>query len=211
MVREKKGNLLEAKENIIAHQVNCIGVMGAGVAKQIRDKVLTRQQYEKYQELCNIGGATLLGHLQIQNVTQTQEEKFVANLFGENIPTGKGLDTNYLALEKALRKLQEYAERNKLSVALPGYLGCGLAGGNWDIVYSMIDDIFQDTDVTVYYINDSIQNLWKDFGDVPMDPKTECIEENWHCFKAGTHREEIWQWFEDTFEIPVHDLMFPEW
>lgn len=53
-----------------------------------------------------------------------------------------------------------------------------------------------------------IKELWEEFGDVPMNPKTECIETKWHGFPAGTHREEIWHWFEDTFDIRVHDLMF---
>ena len=34
----KKGNLLDAQTDVIAHQVNCQGVMGSGVAKQIKEK-----------------------------------------------------------------------------------------------------------------------------------------------------------------------------
>ena len=48
-----------------------------------------------------------------------------------------------------------------------------------------------------------VKDLWKDFGDVPMDPDTECIEETWGFFHKGTHREEIWHWFEETFEVSV--------
>jgi len=47
-----------------------------------------------------------------------------------------------------------------------------------------------------------------EFGDVPMDPDTECIEEKWNEFPAGTHREEIWTWFEETYGVSVaKDLM----
>lgn len=53
-----------------------------------------------------------------------------------------------------------------------------------------------------------VLDLWQEFGDVPMDPVTECIEEAWGSFPAGTHREEVWHWFEDTFHISVaKDLM----
>lgn len=55
-----------------------------------------------------------------------------------------------------------------------------------------------------------IKDLWKDFGDVPMNPETECIENPWLCFEPGTHREEIWFWFEDTFDIVVGELMHGE-
>lgn len=53
-----------------------------------------------------------------------------------------------------------------------------------------------------------IKNLWLEFGDIPMNPDTECIEEEWNGFAAGTHREEIWSWFEDFYGISVaKDLM----
>lgn len=59
-----------------------------------------------------------------------------------------------------------------------------------------------------YYRFESARSLWNEFGDVPMNPETECIEVKWHGFPAGTHREEIWHWFEETFDVSVHDLMF---
>lgn len=50
------------------------------------------------------------------------------------------------------------------------------------------------------------KDLWNNF-DVPID-KNECIEEEWQHFPAGTHREEIWHWFEEVFEVSVaKDLM----
>lgn len=53
-----------------------------------------------------------------------------------------------------------------------------------------------------------VKELWNGFGNVPMDPETECIEEAWHGFPAGTNREEIWHWFEETFDVRVADLMY---
>lgn len=53
-----------------------------------------------------------------------------------------------------------------------------------------------------------IEDLWLDFGNVPMNPNTECIEEEWNGFAAGTHRYEIWSWFEETYGVSVgKDLM----
>ena len=50
--------------------------------------------------------------------------------------------------------------------------------------------------------------IWERFEDVPMNPETECIEVDWMMFPAGTHREDIWYWFEETFEVSVaKDLM----
>lgn len=53
-----------------------------------------------------------------------------------------------------------------------------------------------------------IKNLWLEFGDVPMNPETECIDEEWNGFATGTHREEVWSWFEETYGVSVaKDLM----
>lgn len=50
--------------------------------------------------------------------------------------------------------------------------------------------------------------LWKEFGEIPTNPETECIEETWCRFPAGTHREEVWRWFEETFNVSIgEDLM----
>jgi hypothetical protein len=53
-----------------------------------------------------------------------------------------------------------------------------------------------------------IVDLWSAFGDIPMNPDTEKIEEDWYGFKSGTNREDIWHWFEEQFEVSVGaDLM----
>lgn len=144
---EVEQDLLTTSYNIIAHQVNCKGVMGAGVAKQIREKLLKDSGYEVYRKLCcSRSPEELLGKVQfLSGVGDTH----IANLFGENVPTGTGLDTDYEALEKALRELYAYASKCEMSVAFPGYLGCGLAGGDWNIVKKMIYDVFGGTSVKV--------------------------------------------------------------
>ena len=52
------------------------------------------------------------------------------------------------------------------------------------------------------------RDLWEEFGDVPMNPETECIEREWHGFPKGTHREEIWHWFDEICPLGVAALMY---
>lgn len=49
--------------------------------------------------------------------------------------------------------------------------------------------------------------LWNKLGDIPIDEQ-ECIEEKFEHFEIGTHRETIWHWFEEKFNLSVaKDLM----
>ena len=51
MIKIIEGNILNAEEDIICHQVNCRGKMGSGLAKQIRDKY--PDVYKEYVDLIN--------------------------------------------------------------------------------------------------------------------------------------------------------------
>ncbi len=44
--------------------------------------------------------------------------------------------------------------------------------------------------------------IWEKLGDIPID-EDECIEEKFMDFDIGTHREEIWHWIEDRYDISV--------
>jgi hypothetical protein len=49
--------------------------------------------------------------------------------------------------------------------------------------------------------------LWSKLGDIPVDDNEE-LEEVFEHFPIGTGKFEIWQWFEDEFDISVFDLMY---
>ncbi|WP_079709807.1 macro domain-containing protein [Paraliobacillus ryukyuensis] len=146
MIKIVEGNILNTDKNIIGHQVNCIGVMGAGLAKQIKNKYPIA--FEQYKGLVDshIEKRKLLGKHQIVIV---DKNKYVSNLFGqESIGTQKQ-QTDYLALSESLNRLSSMAKSLNLSVALPHGIGCGLAGGDWEIVYDLIDSAFKDYEVTL--------------------------------------------------------------
>lgn len=44
--------------------------------------------------------------------------------------------------------------------------------------------------------DEELEELWAQFGDIPMNPETECIEEPFMGWGVGVHREEIWHWFD---------------
>ena len=52
-----------------------------------------------------------------------------------------------------------------------------------------------------------LERLWAEFGDVPMNPETECMDEPFLGFPAGTHREDIWHWFDERHTLGVAYLL----
>jgi O-acetyl-ADP-ribose deacetylase (regulator of RNase III) len=140
------GDLLEAEEDILGHQVNCQGVMGSGIAAQFRKKYAA--VYEGYKDFCyGKDPRQLLGACQLI----TTGKKTVANLFGQ-LEYGREpvVYTDYEALRRALQHLKNHAQQNNQSVALPYLIGCGLANGDWNVVSGIIGEVFADYPLTLY-------------------------------------------------------------
>lgn len=142
----KTGNLLDAQTNVIAHQVNCQGVMGSGVAKQIKEK--WPEVFEQYDYHVRMMDHNVLGDCQM---VQIGESQFVANLFGQRYYGRENLRyTNYDAIYDALIKLNIYMQkRDCKSVAIPYKMSSDRGGADWDVILAMINSVFKNTDVLI--------------------------------------------------------------
>lgn len=151
MVIIKDGNLLKADDvDIIAHQVNCQGTYGAGIAKQIANKFPKAK--ENYLRMCKATNTEyLLGRVH----TSSELTPIIADLFGQEY-YGKygqyykehGRQTNYKKLKSAMTELRKRFP-DKV-VGMPYGIGCGLAGGDWDVVYNIIKEVFNGHKVILY-------------------------------------------------------------
>ncbi len=148
--------------HVIAHQTNCIGSMGKGIALEIKKQLLTSDEYNKYVNICKEQGSELLGKTQL---LEAPDGRIIANCFGENVPSGKGRDTDYDALMHAVARVRNFAKISepKLSVGVPGLMGCGLAGGDWRIVRDMLYKLFNkkgEPDLIICYIDENEYLRW---------------------------------------------------
>lgn len=50
--------------------------------------------------------------------------------------------------------------------------------------------------------------LWEQFADVPVDPDTDKLEEQYIHFQAGTDRETVWHWFDERHSKGVAYLLY---
>lgn len=74
------------------------------------------------------------------------EDKVIANMFSQK----ENFDTDYLNMEIALKYLKAFAQKNNLSIAIPYGIGCGIANGNWNEVYKIVEKVFSNYDVILY-------------------------------------------------------------
>ena len=149
MIKEINGDLLDAKEGIICHQTNFFGVMGGGIALAIKEKLLDEQQYKHYQNVCAKSGSLLLCDVLMIPIRPRLE---VANCFCQNeYPDAQGCLTNYGAMSMCFKRVKSHAITAGLPILLPGYMGCGIAGGEWGIVKDIIEQSFADLDCTIVY------------------------------------------------------------
>lgn len=148
MIKIVERNLIYATEPIIGHQVNCQGNMNSGVAKWIRNRwPKVYSDYVEYLDTCRAEKLQPLGSCQFVIVN----DKRIANLFGQEFYGYDGKSyTDIEALRTALQSLHDSAKVWGESVALPYKIGCGRGGASWREVKSMIADIFSDTEITLY-------------------------------------------------------------
>lgn len=134
-----EGNLLDISHGIVVHQVNCQGVMGRGLAAQLRARYPI--VFKEYNKLCRskVGfEADLLGSVQLVPIKENPSLR-VANMFGQLTFAGPGIHTDYDAVSTALEKLS-FINTRKLPIYVPYMLGCGLGGGDWRVVSEIIEE-----------------------------------------------------------------------
>jgi hypothetical protein len=151
MIKHIKCDIFESGADVICHQVNCQGVMGSGIAKQVKEKF--PEVYTRYIELYNTvpRRAQLLGVCQpcgTDLISKNNNNTIIMNLFAqENFGYDGKCYTDYNALRKCLEMVNTISEGN--IIAIPYLMGCHRGGGDWNIVYKMIEEVFGDSDCEV--------------------------------------------------------------
>ena len=144
-------DILKVSEGFILHQVNCRGVMGAGLARAIADNwPVVEERYHSLSKPNPKYPYLLLGRSQTVHVGG---KLYVVNLFGQDGFGRSGVHTNYAALAKALATFRLGAEVTGILTAGPVYipfkLGCGLGGGDWNRVKPIIEAIIPEAVICI--------------------------------------------------------------
>jgi O-acetyl-ADP-ribose deacetylase (regulator of RNase III) len=143
MIKTIKGNLLEnVKHGVIVQGCNAQGVMGSGIALQIKQKYPLA--FRLYLEQYNLNKSLELGRIVVAPVKISNDS--TTNLYVINGITQQfyGRDgkryVDYDAVKSVFEKVNQFAlEKNIRDIHFP-LIGAGLGGGDWSIIEKLIDD-----------------------------------------------------------------------
>ena len=129
----RAGNILDIKSGIILHQANCQGVMGAGLALQLKKKwpVVYTDYRTKYEQK-----GLYLGDIIISRVEE-KNDVYVASICSQKFYGRGKVFTDYEYLRKCMKALST----NRMQIYVPYGIGCGIAGGDWNVVSKIIDEV----------------------------------------------------------------------
>jgi len=148
MIIYKTGDIFRSNAQVITNTVNCVGVMGKGLALTYKKKF--PEMYNDYKNRCDRG--------EVNPGTPYLWENDSVQIL--NFPTKRHWkQKSFLPdIEEGLKYLsQNYDELGISSIALPP-LGCGLGGLNWNDVKNLINKYLGplvDLDVYVYEQSES--------------------------------------------------------
>jgi hypothetical protein len=141
----------------IPHVCNNINLFGAGFAKYIGDKFpIVKENFHL------LGNKSVLGHTQYINVANnnlTKTKVIICNMIAQNgiINPKNNRPLNYASLifcmndirNKIISLSKNNIEDIKYEIHAPKF-GSGLAGGNWNFIENLIEDIWTDIPVYIY-------------------------------------------------------------
>lgn len=138
MIELVRGDILKADAQALVNTVNCVGVMGRGIALQFQKTF--PDMVRSYEAACK-RGELQPGRVHVYDLNRMQNPRYVINFPTKDHWRGKSrledIDSGLRALVGEVRRL------GLQSLAIPP-LGCGLGGLDWTDVLPRIRQAFAD-------------------------------------------------------------------
>ena len=132
MIQPASGDILESPAEALVNTVNCVGVMGRGIALQFKNRY--PENYKEYALACKLNEVRP-GTMFVTNTNQFQGPRYIINFPTKRHWRGKSrLEDIDAGLADLVRVVSDLKIK---SIAVPP-LGCGLGGLNWVDVRPLI-------------------------------------------------------------------------
>ena len=136
MIKIIKGDLLEAKEQYITQQTNCCSQSASGLAYYLFHKFPYANTYRNRFEEDVPGTIIICGN--------GLDKRYVINMNAQYTTGGPkyiSIDTSEIREVYFQQCLDQISKIENLeSIAFPYLIGCGLAKGNWNNYFNMLND-----------------------------------------------------------------------
>jgi O-acetyl-ADP-ribose deacetylase (regulator of RNase III) len=153
MIEFQTGDILKSNSEALVNTVNCVGVMGRGIALQFKSAY--PQNYEEYKRACD-HNEVVPGKMLIHETGTLTNPRYIINFPTKRHWKGKSRIED---IDKGLDALVADIKRYKIeSISIPP-LGSGLGGLPWEDVRSLILEKLRGVDVRVVIYEPSYRPL----------------------------------------------------
>ena len=155
MIEYKNGDILREDVGAIVNTVNCVGIMGRGLALQFKNKF--PQNFKEYQLACT-NKEVQLGKMFVHQTGQLINPKYIINFptKGHWKQNSKIEDISN-GLDDLITIIEKYSIK---SIAIPP-LGSGLGGLDWKMVKKLIEEKLKNINCTVILFEPLEQKIEK--------------------------------------------------
>lgn len=164
------GNILDATEKVIIHQINAVTRKSHGLSTQIFNKFEYADVYTGRPVQPDFN---LVGKIIVREHAVDKNLPIIIGIVGQRMPGRLGMTYNYKGFttppletakmrqdwfQSGLNELKKFVnDKNINQIAVPYKIGCGLAGGNWTIYEKMLQNFEEESkcEVVIYNLGDN--------------------------------------------------------
>ena len=151
LIETINADLLDAKEDYIVHQCNCVSI-GA--------KTLALEIFKKYP-YANTYSHRIRGDRSTYNFPGTievlgdgEEKRYIINMYSQFYPSiakysNDSTEKRLKWFKKGLNEIAKIEGIQSKTIAMPYLIGCGAAGGDWNTYYEMIKDFAEEKGIKI--------------------------------------------------------------
>lgn len=148
MIKYKNGDIFKGTEDIIIHGCNCFHTMGGGIAYQVQKLYPGAYREDKRTIKGDKNKLGTYSYFQTKNIFNTDKDIFIINAYTQYSFGTEKTHADYKSIEEVMIKINNHF-KEPLTISMPK-IGCGLAGGNWNIVEKIIEKVFDNREIFVY-------------------------------------------------------------
>lgn len=143
MIEYRTGSIFESSVQCLVNPVNCVGVMGKGLALEFKRQY--PDMYKKYRELC-LDGSLGVGQVAFYSLKR-QPNKIICLFPTKNHWRDK---STVSLIDGSLQAFVKYAPEMKIKTAAFPKIGCGYGGLNFELqIRPMLEQYFSNSSFNI--------------------------------------------------------------